>query len=116
MLCFFLLQDPEKLKIQKHKNILLVKVYNTQHHLQVTHCHGNLDRDCTMGKKAKSYLSMFEDMIPSMLIMKPEVRFEVRARLPMTVTNDSSELDVFQQLLDTIIAVWKEQEVRVLAS
>jgi len=63
-----------------------------------------------MGKKAKSYLSMFEDMIPSMLIMKPEVRFEVRARLPMTVTNDSSELDVFQQLLDTIIAVWKEAE------
>ena len=106
----FLHQDPEELKIQKLKNILLVKVYNTQHHLQVTHYHGILERNCTNGKKAKSYLSMFENMIPSLLKMQPEVRFEVRARLPMTVTNDSSESDVFQQLLNTIIAVWKEAE------
>jgi hypothetical protein len=103
-------QDPEQLQIQKQKDILLVKIYNTQHHLQVARFHGNVERDCTMGKKAKSYLSMFESMIPSLLAMQPEVRFEVRSRLPMTVTNDSSESDVFQHLLDTIIAVWKEAE------
>jgi hypothetical protein len=100
-------EDPEVEQLIKH--IVLVKVYNTHHHLFKTHFHGNLDKLCKSGRTAKYYLDLFKEILPLLSNMNTMTRFEVKARLPEgTYVDHIPDIKFdFQNEINTIIAAWR---------
>ena len=96
----------------KFSNILLVKAYNTCHHLVKTRTHANLDRSIVSGRTAKKYLDMFKEISPEMLNMRTKVRFEVRVQITAHETFEISRSgrSPLQDAVDAIIEVWKCSE------
>jgi hypothetical protein len=106
----FLNEDPVEEQLLKH--VVLAKAYNTQHHLFKAFFHGNLDKLCTTGRKARYYLNIFMDIIPLLSDLKTMTRFEIKARLPQgTYVDNHPELEHdFQYVWDAIIAMWEGLE------
>ena len=50
-------EDPVKEQLLIH--VVIAKAYNTQHHLFKVFFHGNFDKLCTTGWKARYYLKIF---------------------------------------------------------
>ena len=98
-------QNPELVQQQIHEDILLAKVYNTQHHQEKAYFHGHLDESCKTGKTAKSCLNMFKEVLTPLSVMKPMVRFKMMARLPAGVFVDSPGSDISTITLDSMSTI-----------
>jgi len=103
-------KDPVEEQLLKH--VVLAKAYNTQHHLFKAFFHGNLDKLCTTGWKARYYLKIFTDILPLLSDLKTMTRFEIKARLPEgTYVDHHPDLEHdFQYVWDAIIAMWEGLE------
>ena len=103
-------KDPVEEQLLKH--VVLAKAYNTQHHLFKAFFHGNLDKLCTTGRKARYYLKIFMDILPLLSDLKTMTRFEIKARLPQgTYVDHHPDLEHdFQYVWDAIIAMWEQLE------
>ena len=103
-------KDPVEEQLLKH--VVLAKAYNTQHHLFKAFFHGNLDKLCTTGRKARYYLKIFTDILPLLSDLKTMTRFEIKARLPQgTYVDNHPELEHdFQYVWDAIFAMWEGLE------
>ena len=103
-------KDPDSVHQLKH--VLLVKAYNTHHHLFKAFFQGNLDKQCRTGRTARNYMKIFKEILPLLSDMNPMTRFEIKARLPEGAYVDfHPELEQdFQYVWDAIIAMWQELE------
>ena len=103
-------KDPVEEQLLKH--VVLAKAYNTQHHLFKAFFHGNLDKLCTTGRKARYYLKIFTDILPLLSDLKTMTRFEIKARLPQgTYVDNHPELEHdFQYVWDAIFDMWEGLE------
>ena len=74
--------------------------------------HGNFDKLCTTGWKARYYLKIFTYILPLQSDLKTMTRFEIKARLSEgTYVDYHQELEHdFQYVWDVIIAMWEGLE------
>ena len=98
-------KDPDSVHQLKH--VLLVKAYNTHHHLFKAFFQGNLDKQCRTGWTARNYMKIFKEILPLLSDMNPMTRLEIKARLPEgSYVDNHPELEHdFQYVWDAIIAM-----------
>lgn len=100
--------DPYIEQLESFKNVMKIKVYNTHHHILKTRTHANLDKVCKNGFQAKSYLEKFKEVQEDLTSNSCNVRFEVRASLPLYFSFDSP--NAFQFVLNAALEVWTNSE------
>ena len=105
-------KDPNTAVLEKYQNILLVKAYNTNHHLLMNRTHSNLDKKIVSGRTAKKNLEIFRELLPDMSIMYSKIRIEARAKIPKDFSFEVSNTGraPLQYVVDAITAVWTDME------